>query len=320
MISQLQYFISPGTNPYENIATEEELLMTLQPETCILYLWQNGKTVVIGRNQNPWKECRSEELANEGGFLARRLSGGGAVYHDLGNLNFTFLAMREDYDVKRQLSVILAAVRKNGIEAEISGRNDLEAGGRKFSGNAFYETKDRCLHHGTILIDADREMMKRYLRPSSLKLAGKGVDSVQARVVNLKELNPELTVSKLTADLLASFGTVYGLTPARLFVEDMDIPSLLERRRKFGSVDWVYGKVTEFTGKYNFRGDFGEMYIEVTADRGRISHAKVYSDTMDISLPEKIEAELTGLLCDSPEMKQVLQKYGMREAPQQDAI
>ena len=130
MLNTLYIATASGTNPYANLALEEALLNAVLPGECILYLWQNQNTVVIGRNQNSRRECRVEALERDGGFLARRLSGGGAVFHDLGNLNFTFLVHREDYSVPRQLDVILRAVQALGIQAEKSGRNDLTAGGR----------------------------------------------------------------------------------------------------------------------------------------------------------------------------------------------
>ena len=137
MINRLSYFISSSTNPYLNLAVEEYLLETVKPNQLILYLWQNERTVVIGKNQNAWKECRFQELEADGGHLARRLSGGGAVFHDLGNLNFTFLIPSSDYDLSKQMSVILEAVRSLGIDAQKSGRNDVTVDGKKFSGNAF---------------------------------------------------------------------------------------------------------------------------------------------------------------------------------------
>ncbi len=126
MIESAFTLITDETVPYKNIALETLLLEKLPAHTAALYLWQNRRTVVIGRNQNAWQECRVADLEADGGFLARRLSGGGAVFHDLGNLNFTFILPIEDFDKDRQTSVILEAVRKAGVVARKSGRNDIE--------------------------------------------------------------------------------------------------------------------------------------------------------------------------------------------------
>ena len=220
MISKLSLVWGlPGASRGEaarNLALEKYLTAHVADDEVILYLWQNRKTVVIGKNQNPWKQCRVEELLADGGQLARRPSGGGAVFHDLGNLNFSFCAKKENYDVDRQLEVILLAVRRIGIPAQKSGRNDLTAEGRKFSGNAFCETGEGCCHHGTIMVDVDSSMLERYLTVSPQKLASKGVDSVRSRVVNLREYRPELTVEDLSEALYQAFGQVYGL-PVSLY-------------------------------------------------------------------------------------------------------
>ena len=166
MIKKIYTIESGCFNPYQNMGLEEYLMYQAGEDECILYLWQNERTVVIGRNQNAWKECRTKELEADGGYLARRLSGGGAVFHDLGNLNFTFLARRCNYDVDKQTDVVLEAVRRLGLSACKSGRNDITINGCKFSGNAYYSTGDCCYHHGTILMHADQEQMEKYLHVS----------------------------------------------------------------------------------------------------------------------------------------------------------
>ncbi|MBR0130456.1 MAG: lipoate--protein ligase, partial [Firmicutes bacterium] len=138
MINKLSYYIRKGFDPYTGLAIERFLTESAGPDECILYLWQNQNTVVIGYNQNVWKECRTAELAEAGGIAVRRMSGGGAVFHDLGNLNFTFCLTEENYDQPKQQRVLLEACRLLGIDAELSGRNDLTANGCKFSGNSFY--------------------------------------------------------------------------------------------------------------------------------------------------------------------------------------
>ena len=141
MIRNLQFYRGTGTNPYDNLALEAYFFQHCPPETCIFYLWQNERTVVIGKNQNAWRECNVDLLEQENGFLARRPSGGGAVFHDLGNLNFTFVAPAKDYHVSRQLDVICRAVRTFGLNAQKTGRNDIAVDGKKFSGNAFQKSR-----------------------------------------------------------------------------------------------------------------------------------------------------------------------------------
>ena len=171
--THLTYIESGQFHPYKNLAVEEYLLLHCEPQECILYLWQNQNTVVIGRNQNAWKECKVDSLEENGGHLARRLSGGGAVYHDLGNLNFTFLVSKENYSIDRQLEVIVKAVQKLGAKAEKSGRNDILIDGKKFSGNAFYEQEQHCYHHGTLMMNVNKEMLSKYLTVSKEKLQSK---------------------------------------------------------------------------------------------------------------------------------------------------
>ena len=222
MIEQLTYIETDNTHPYKNLAVEEYLLLHCREKECILYLWQNQNTVVAGRNQNVWKECLVSRLEQDNGHIVRRLSGGGAVYHDLGNLNFTFLVRKENYDVSKQLDVILKAVQKLGIAAEKSGRNDILADGRKFSGNAFYEKGNYCYHHGTLMVNVNMEDLSKYLTVSKEKLKSKGVDSVRSRVVNLSEYVPELSIDLLKEKLREAFGEVYGLPVNICEIEDLN--------------------------------------------------------------------------------------------------
>lgn len=150
MVTKLTYIESDQVNPYKNLAVEEYLLLHCEDKECILYLWQNQNTVVIGRNQNAWKECKVTKLEEENGHLARRLSGGGAVYHDLGNLNFTFLVNKDEYSLEKQLQVIINAMGRLGLKAEKSGRNDILIDGKKFSGNAFYEQENTAIITGPL--------------------------------------------------------------------------------------------------------------------------------------------------------------------------
>ena len=305
MISSLQFFESSCTDPHWNLAIEEEFLNTVPVGTCILYLWQNKNTVVIGRNQNPWVECRTRLLEDEGGKLARRLSGGGAVFHDLGNLNFTFIMREEDYDVDKQLSVISAAVRKLGVNATFSGRNDLLVDGKKFSGNAFYHSAGKAYHHGTILIDADMEKLSRYLCPSPAKLQAKGVASVRSRVTNLKQFNPEITVAAMKQQLLVSFEEVYGLSAMHISLTPTQSATISQRCTELGSWDWLYGSPLPFSFSCEDHFPWGTIQLQLQVNKGVVTDSKVYTDAMDWSLAPNIESALrcrifhTAVLCQA---------------------
>lgn len=283
-----------STDPYYNLALEEYLLSQVPEDAVLLYLWQNAHTVVIGRNQNPWTECRTSLLEQEGGQLARRLSGGGAVYHDLGNLNFTFLCREEYYDLQKQLSVIQKAARMAGISAEFSGRNDLLADGRKFSGNAFYHAQGRAYHHGTILVHADTEKLSRYLSPPKAKLAAKGVSSVRSRVCNLSEFVPELTCDSMKTHMAKAFEAVYGLSATPISLSQEDLVQIKEKAREFSQWEHLFGQKLPCSVSCEEYFFWGTVCLEMNVTAGTVTQVRLYTDAMDWTLPSQVEAALTG--------------------------
>ena len=306
MISRTFYYVQQGTDPYKNLALEQHLLETVPEGGCILYLWQNRHTVVIGKNQNAWKECKVQQLADDGGTLARRLSGGGAVYHDLGNLNFTFLIHKADYNISRQLDVIVKALELLGIHAEKSGRNDLLASGRKFSGNAFYEAGDRCYHHGTLMVNVDRENLGKYLQVSAAKLKSKGVASVQARVINLTELKADLTLDMLKKALIDAMELVYGHKAEPWPGEAMDAEKVEIYRDFYASDEFRLNRKIPFTWELEHRFHWGEIQLQCEANEGKIRQIEIYSDAMDAGLVEEIKTALTGSAFSSKAMAECL--------------
>lgn len=294
MLHTLSVLTAEGTDPRRNLALEATLLHQVRPGEEILYLWQNQRTVVIGRNQHAANECRIQALEADGGHLVRRLSGGGAVYHDLGNLNFTFLVPTADYDVERQLSVICTACRELGIPAEISGRNDVVVEGRKFSGNAFYQNGGRSYHHGTLLIHVDTEKMGRYLSPSKAKLEAKGVESVRSRVVNLREYRPGLTCRQMEQQLIAAFESVYGLSAEPLSPDCLDQTYIDGLRRRNGSREWLYGPKLPFAFSCEGRFPWGDILLQLQVESGQVRQAQVYSDAMDWTVAPQLEQALPG--------------------------
>lgn len=290
----LHYYIAHGTNPYENLALEKYLAERAGEEEIILYLWQNRHTVVIGRNQNAWRECRTQELERDGGFLARRLSGGGAVYHDLGNLCFTFCVKAKNYDLRRQQSVIVEACRSLGIPAEISGRNDVLTGGAKFSGNSFYSHEDYAFHNGTLLLHVDMENLGRYLNPSTAKLRSKGVASVRSRVVNLCELKPDLTASEMEGAMVAAFERVYGAKAEALSASDFDRERLSALTASFSAWEWNYGLKRPSTFTCEAKFPWGEITLELLVESGVCRGVTVFTDAMDAEFAEPLREALLG--------------------------
>lgn len=282
MINHIKYIFSNESNPYNNLALEEYLVNNVEPGECILYLWQNEKTVVIGKNQNPWKECRIKELEEDGGKLVRRLSGGGAVFHDLGNLNFTFVVNKEDYDLDKQLEVIIKAANNFSIPAKKTGRNDITVDGRKFSGNAFYSDGKHSYHHGTILINVNMENLSKYLNVSRDKLVSKGVESVKSRVINLSEYNENLNIETMKKQLIQAFSEVYGKTPDPIDHTQLNYEEIEQLSKKYSSWDWIFGKKMEFNYSIEKRLEWGNIDIEFHVEAGVITECMAYSDAMDI--------------------------------------
>ena len=301
-----RFLVTDCVDPYENLALEERLFEQ-QGDGVTLYLWQNERTVVIGRNQNAWRECRAELLESEGGKLARRSSGGGAVFHDLGNLNFTFLVPRERYDLVRQLSVIQKAAAMFGIETSFTGRNDLvlTETGEKFSGNAFRFSSTTALHHGTILISADFSKLGRYLAPSQLKLESKGVKSVVSRVTNLSLKNPELTVEKMKTALREAFESEYGPSE-HVQTDQLDRVRLNTIREKYASWDWRFGTTPAFNVSFENRFSFGCLELLLNVQNGVVASASCFTDAMDANLAERIESMLEGCAYSSKALAQRL--------------
>jgi len=296
-MSNLNVIISPQYNPFLNRAVEQYLTDHQEEDTITLYLWKNQRTVVIGYNQNPFAECNVQLLLDEGGHLMRRGTGGGAVYHDLGNINFSFIVDKNLYDVRRQLSVIQDALQTFGLQTEASGRNDLTCQGRKFSGNAFAKGRTNNLHHGTLLIKTDEAMMQHYLTVDKTKLMKHGVSSVSSRVVNLSELIPELTSENIKQPLIHSFEKIYNGQACRL-----DFDTLINKhevqaiKTEISSYDFLFSRWEQFKTTKKARFPWGGVEIALQIDEAKsiISDIKIASDCLDIESIEKTEDLLKG--------------------------
>ena len=294
---QLQTLISNQYDPFLNRATEQYLTEHQEENTVTLYLWKNQRTVVIGYNQNPYSECNVQLLLDEGGHLMRRGTGGGAVYHDLGNINFSFIADKSLYDVRKQLSVIQDALRNYGLETEISGRNDLTYQGRKFSGNAFAKGQKNDLHHGTLLIKTDGAMMQRYLIVDKAKLMKNGVKSVASRVINLSEAVPELTSESIKEPLIASFEKIYNSKATMLdfdtFINNKEVRAI---REHIASDDFLFGRWKQFktTKKAQFLWGNVDIALHIDEAKALITEAQIASDCLEPETIRQAEDLLQG--------------------------
>ncbi len=300
-------YSAPTGDGWLNLARDGYFLENNKKGDVILYFYVNKNAVIIGRNQNAWKECSIANMDADGVQLVRRHSGGGAVFHDNGNLNFSFITDEKHYDLNRQMRVILNAVSKLGLKAELSGRNDITVDGKKFSGNAFSLAKGNRSHHGTILVNADLTKLSNYLCVSKEKMRSKGIDSVRARVCNICELSSGLTVEAMRRLVIESFIEEYGAASEYVF-DGTVLAEVEERRERLASWEWRFGKTPQFDFETDKRFSFGDTQIYFNSRNGVIRETKVYSDCLDTELTTEIENALTGVHFRKEEIKAALSK------------
>lgn len=312
----LRLVISSQTNPYWNVSVENYLLSLPEKDVVTMYLWKNHRTVVIGQNQNPYSECNVELLCSEGGYVMRRTTGGGAVYHDDGNINFSFIAPPGLYDQKRQFSVLQRAVGFYGLNTELSGRNDVLCEGRKFSGNAFSKGRYQNLHHGTVLIKGNMDDLQRYLRVKPAKLQKHGVKSVQSRVVNLSEL-ADVTSVNIVPHLINAFEEVYGDKVQLIEFDKLicldEVKALYE---KYSSDAWLFDRWRGFQSQYSAQFEWGgvELSLDIDEEHHRIRKVALATDCLNTELSAQVEQLLSGastierplVAMDNPYLEDVL--------------
>ena len=312
----LRILKSAVTNPWFNLATEDWIFNTLDADSHTLFLWRNSETVVIGRSQNPWVECKTDKMEADEVFLARRQSGGGAVFHDLGNTNFTFLSPKDDYDQVANFTIIINALKKLGIDAKLSGRNDMQVGDKKISGSAFKHAADRSFHHGTLLVNADMQKLGDYLNPHPLKLKAKGIKSVRARVANLVEFNEDITHEILSQAIIEAFCAYYRDTDydGTALIEELDEASLAKQPtlnkyyQQMADWDWRFGKTPQFSHHMETRFDWGIVDVHMDVQHAVITDVVIFSDALNVELIERLKETLTDIRYDRNEVKAKLAK------------
>jgi len=296
-------YLSESVDAHTNMATDEWFLKYVKDGDLILHFYQNDNAVIIGKGQNPWVECDLEAMRADGVSLARRLSGGGAVYHDLGNLNFSFICGKDRFDKETLLGLISKALKDLGIDCQLSGRNDLLCDGRKFSGNAVADHKGAKLFHGTLLVSGDLEKLAKYLTVDPKKIRSKGIASVRARVCNLTEFQPDLTVKELQKRIVKVFAEWGGYYGEFAFSERerLEVADLTARH---SDPAWFLGQTPKFDFEFRERLPWGSVQFCIQAEKGKIASVKAFSDAMDPDLCLAVEETLTGVFCDDVSIRE----------------
>ena len=286
------------TDPSINLALEEYALRNFDDESNYLLFYINEPSIIIGRNQNTLEEINHEYVEDHGIHVVRRRSGGGAVYHDLGNLNFSFLTRYEQgnlHNFEKFTDPVIQVLQQIGVDAELSGRNDIVVNGRKISGNAQFSTGKRMLSHGTLLLDSDLDEVVKALNVKMSKIESKGHKSVRSRVANINEfLEDPIGIEEFRDRLLEGlyeerdvFET-YHLTD-----EEWEQVHKL-REEQYGNWDWNYGKSPKFNIKRDRRFDIGEVDLRLDVEKGHIENMKIYGDFFGKEPVEELAKQFKG--------------------------
>ncbi len=303
-------YISKFTDPAFNLALEENFLRGYEDE--VFMLWQNDNTIVVGKNQNTLAEINLDYVKENGIRVVRRITGGGAVYHDMGNLNFTYISNCNgewESDFSRFAAPVISALGKLGVKAEVSGRNDIVASGRKISGNAQTVVGNRLLHHGTILFDVDVSVLSKALTPDKEKVQSKGIKSVSSRVANLSELLGARVDAKMLCDVITSeVKKMYNVSEFSPSDDELRAAEKLANE-KYRTWEWNFG----YSPKYSFRKKkrFGGGSIEafLTVSDGKIEGAKIFGDFFGAGDISDIEKALLGIKHEDAEIETALSKF-----------
>ena len=306
----MKYIKNPSTNPYYNMAFDEYCLESLPIDEPVFFLWQNRPAVIVGYNQEVNTEVNLDYLKEKGIDLVRRVTGGGAVYHDLGNLNYTIVGRSEDLerDYPEYASIMMKALQALGVPATLSGRNDILVEGKKVSGFAKRVCKNRLMVHGTLMYNVDVDVLTHVLNPSTTKLQSKGIASVRSRVANLCDYLPELsdiqTFKNRLEEILSNHyaDTEYPLSEADLG----NIQRLADE--KFNTWEWNYGHSPKATLVHSARLACGTVEIHLTLTENRIASCRFGGDFLGNLPASEVETALTGIPYEIDAIRKCLSK------------
>lgn len=285
------------TDPTLNLAIEEYAVTNLDIDETFLLFYINEPSIIIGKNQNTFEEVNLDYVREHGIHVVRRLSGGGAVYHDLGNLSFSFITKNVGdsfRNFRRFTEPVVAALQELGVDAVLTGRNDIQVGEKKISGNAQFATRGRMFSHGTLMFAVNLDAVSSALHVSADKIESKGIKSVRSRVANIKDyLHQEMTITEFRRNLLqAIFGNA-DIPEYRLAQDDWEkIRALSERR--YRNWDWNYGKSPAFNVRRSKRFPIGSVDVRLDVSGGLIEACKIYGDFFGMGDLSDVEGKIVG--------------------------
>lgn len=303
------------TDPRINLAIEEYALKNLNINETYLLFYINGPSIIIGKNQNTIEEIDTEYVEANGIHVVRRLSGGGAVYHDLGNLNFSFITKDDGesfHNFRKFTQPVVEALQKLGVNAELSGRNDLVCEGRKISGNAQFSTKGRMFSHGTLLFDSEIDSVVSALKVKKDKIESKGIKSVRSRVANISEfLSKKMAVEEFRTLLLQSiFGDAVEIPEYKLTDEDWVKIHQISKER-YQNWDWNYGRSPKFNLQHAHRFSVGQIDVRLEVEKGEIENCKIYGDFFGVGDVSEIEQRLKGIRYEKDSIEDALKNINI---------
>lgn len=312
------YIKNDNNDPHYNLALEEYALKYLDISDDILILWQNEPSVIIGRNQNTIEEINSKYIKDNDINVVRRLSGGGAVYHDFGNLNFTFITSNDKNNVnnyRKFTKPVIDALKNLGVNAEFKGRNDIVVDDKKISGNAQYFYKDKMLHHGTILFNSNLEDIVYVLDVNVDKIKSKGIKSIRSRVTNIYPyLDNNIDIDKFKTILLKSILKSENINDFQYKLKSSDIKEIEElMKSRYLKWEWNYGESPEFNIQKSKKYDGGTIDIRLNVKNGNITKCKIYGDffgNKDISI---LENKIINNKFDENNIKEILSNSTLSE-------
>lgn len=302
-----------------NLALEEYVLRNLMPDDDLLLFYVNAPSIIIGRNQNTIEEIASDVVADRGIRVVRRVSGGGAVYHDFGNLNFSFMTRDVSGRFNRYDKFngpVVDVLRELGVPAKISGRNDIVAGDRKISGNAQFATADRMFSHGTLLLDSNLDHVTAALRPKPGKVESKGVKSIRSRVANISEfLQHPITVDELCDQILERiFGTRDRARIPQRTLGEADWAGVRALfARKYATWDWNYGENPPSNIQRARRFPAGEIDARLDVRDGRLASVRIFGDFMGRREVRELELRLQGVRYERDAIADAVQEFDTTE-------